>query len=343
MFASGVESWLKPLGALRRGPLRQRLRHLRRILKGERRALLRVGEAAAGWRKFEQNPVLGGALGTCFDAFVVKEEGVFRMWFSWRPKRSIALTESSDGVRWSEPVIVLAPNPTSGWEGEVNRPCVLQRNGVYHLWYTGQEGTLSRIGHATSSDGRAFRRVRDEPELGCDAPWEKAAVMCPHVLYDAERLRYCMWYSGGDQYEPDAIGYATSPDGTSWTKHPGNPVFRPSAEAGWERHKVTACHVAFHEGTYLMFYIGFANEHAAQIGLARSADGVSGWIRHPDNPVIRPGTRSSAWDFDAVYKPTVVHDDDRWLLWFNGRNESTEQIGLAVHEGSDLWQRAQNP
>ena len=27
-----------------------------------------------------------------------------------------------------------------------------------------------------------------------------------------------MWYSGGEQYEPDAIGYATSKDGIDWTK-----------------------------------------------------------------------------------------------------------------------------
>ena len=32
-----------------------------------------------------------------------------------------------------------------------------------------------------------------------------------------------MWYSGGEQYEPNAIGYATSPDGLAWTKHAKQP------------------------------------------------------------------------------------------------------------------------
>ena len=36
-----------------------------------------------------------------------------------------------------------------------------------------------------------------------------------------------MWYSGGEQNEPNAIGYATSPDGLTWTKHGSNPVFVP--------------------------------------------------------------------------------------------------------------------
>ena len=38
------------------------------------------------------------------------------MWFSWRPKKSIALVESRDGIRWSSPVIVLGPDDRADWE-----------------------------------------------------------------------------------------------------------------------------------------------------------------------------------------------------------------------------------
>ena len=54
-------------------------------------------ETAGGWIKCPSNPVLGGEYGTCFDICVLKDGGVFRMWFSWRPKASIALVESKDG------------------------------------------------------------------------------------------------------------------------------------------------------------------------------------------------------------------------------------------------------
>jgi hypothetical protein len=67
------------------------------------------GETAAGWAKHPNNPVLGGDLGTCFDVCVLKEQDTYRMWFSWRPKKSIALVESKDGVRWGPPVTVLGP------------------------------------------------------------------------------------------------------------------------------------------------------------------------------------------------------------------------------------------
>lgn len=47
-------------------------------------------ELAAGWVKFPGNPVLGRDLGVCFDISMIQEENIFRMWFSWRTKKSIA-------------------------------------------------------------------------------------------------------------------------------------------------------------------------------------------------------------------------------------------------------------
>ena len=67
--------------------------------------------------------------------------------------------------------------------------------------------------------------------------------MCPHVLWDENEKRYRMWYSGGDQYEPNAIGYATSQDGITWERHQANPIFTPDRDSPWEKHKVTACQV----------------------------------------------------------------------------------------------------
>jgi predicted GH43/DUF377 family glycosyl hydrolase len=145
---------------------------------------------------------------------------------------------------------------------------------------------------------------------------------------------YRMWYSGGEQYEPNAIGYATSPDGLQWTRHPANPIFRPEPKSAWERQRVTACQVIPDGQWSLMFYIGFRDVDHAQIGVARSPDGITGWQRHPANPILRPG--QDLWDHDAVYKPFAVFDGKQWLLWYNGRHGSVEQIGLALHEGRDL-------
>ena len=289
---------------------------------------------AAGWVQYDKNPVLGGSLGTCFDVSVLKEGGRFRMWFSWRPRRSIALVESKDGIHWGEPAVVLGPNPKSGWEEDINRPVVVRHAGLYRMWYTGQARGKSWIGYAVSPDGTAWKRQSERPVLSPEQPWEKVAVMCPDVLYDEGQKLYRMWYSGGEQYEPNAIGHATSKDGLRWTRHRDNPVFRPQPANPWEKDRVTACQVIRHKGWFLMLYIGFRDEQHAQIGLARSRDGLTGWQRHPGNPIIRPAP--GTWNQDAVYKPYAILDGTRWLLWYNGRRGSVEQIGLAIHAGPDL-------
>ena len=295
----------------------------------------KLPETRAGWKKYEGNPLIGGGkLGTVFDIIVLKEDDKYRMWGSWRPKGSLALFESKDGKHWSEPEIVLPPNPATGWENDINRPSVVKRDDGYHLWYTGQAKGKSWIGYATSPDGRSWRRMSDKPVLTPEAPWEKGAVMNPNVLWDAEMKVFRMWYAAGDQYEPDAVGYATSADGLVWTKHPSNPVFTPMPKNVWERYKVAGPQVLRHGGWHYIVYIGYRDMDHAQIGIARSRDGIANWVRHPRNPIIRPG--QDEFDQDACYKPFMLYDGKRWLLWYNGRHGSLEQIALVQHEGEDL-------
>ena len=298
------------------------------------RAQTPAAETAGNWRKYANNPVLGGAYGTCFDICVLHDRGKYRMWFSWRPKKSIALVESTDGIHWSEPQIVLSPDKSTGWEDDINRPVVIKRWNRYEMWYTGQANGNSSIGYAMSAEGVSWKRMSPRPVLSAETIWEKSAVMCPHVMWDAAAHMYRMWYSGGEQYEPDAIGYAVSSDGLHWEKHANNPIFLGDPNLDWEKNRVTACMVAHVDGWYVMFYIGFRDVDHAQIGIARSRDGITNWQRNPANPVIRPGYEK--WDHDACYKPYAIFDGKQWLLWYNGRHGGVEQIGLAIHPGKDL-------
>lgn len=293
-----------------------------------------------GWIKHEANPVLGGEYGVCFDISVLQKDNGYRMYFSWRTKQSVAVTDSEDGLNWSEPRICIAPRETeNGWENEINRPSAVYVDGIYHLWYTGQllrekNQGFSHIFHAVSTDGIHFER-RSQPVLSPEYPWEKNSVMNPDVMWDEKEQLFKMWYSGGEQYEPDAIGYATSRDGICWDKHGDSPVFTSAPENSWERVKVAGCNVVRVKEGYLMFYIGYHNEDYAQIGMARSADGYSGWHRYPHNPIIAPDP--GKWDGDACYKPFALYDGEKWILWYNGRLGSVEQIGVAFHKGYELF------
>jgi beta-1,2-mannobiose phosphorylase / 1,2-beta-oligomannan phosphorylase len=294
-------------------------------------------QRAGVWHKYEGNPVIGGGHGTCFDVSVLTTGGGYRMYLSWRPRKSIAVCESRDGLSWSDPVEVLGGLGGSSWECEVNRPSVVAREGRWEMWYTAQDaredGTGSRLGYATSADGLSWTR-RGAPVMEPRDPWEGGNIMCPHVIFDDDAGLYKMWYSAGERYEPDAIGYATSADGISWRRELTRPVFQPDGACPWEAHKVTAAQVIKTARGYLMFYIGFENLQLARIGVARSPDGIDGWERSRANPIIFPGP--GAWDADGCYKPFAIREGGRWILWYNGRRGHSEQIGVAFHGGDDL-------
>lgn len=293
-----------------------------------------------GFEKYSDNPVLGGDLGVCFDVSVLREENEFKMYFSWRTKKSVALVTGNDGINFGEPKILIDPKPHENHiEDDINRPSVVKTEDGYHMWYTGQhhngyrDGT-SHIFHAFSTDGVNFER-EETPVLCADKPWENTSVMNPSVIYDAEEKLFKMWYSAGAQYEPKAIGYAESKDGINFTKYEGNPVHEANPENSWEQHKVAGCQVLKYKGEYLMFYIGYYDEDYAQIGMALSKDGKTDWVRYKNNPIIAPDKGN--WDGEACYKPFALPVDDDWYLWYNGRTGENEQIGLVIHKGLNLF------
>ena len=101
--------------------------------------------------------------------------------------------------------------------------------------------------------------MSDKPVLSANKPWEKVAVMCPHVIYDNKTKLCRMWYSAGEQYEPNAVGYATSEGTLKWFKHKNNPIFNADPKNAWEKDRVTACQVIRQGDWHIMFYIGFRN------------------------------------------------------------------------------------
>ena len=287
--------------------------------------------------KYENNPVLGSKeLGTCFDVYVTRDNGKYRMDFSWRPKKAVAVSFSEDGIKWSDPIITLDHDPLSGWEDRVNRNCVLKIDGKYKMWYTGQARGYSYIGYAESDDGLSFRRVFDEPIMIPEYNWEKESVMNPCVLY--EDGIYKMWYAAGETYEPNVLAYAESKDGIRWVKSKINPIFVADKNNLYEQNRVGGCQVVHTSDMgYLMFYIGYENIDKAQICAARSANGKTGWERLPGNPIVSPDPDS--WDGDACYKPSFLWNEekDQWMLWYNGRKEHDEFIGLVTKSGRKLF------
>lgn len=282
------------------------------------------------FKKYENNPIFGGPeVGTMFDAYIWKQNGRLRMDVSWRPKKRLVVSFSDDGIHWDEPVTTLEFDPSTGWEDNINRNCVVpcpDGNG-YLMWYTAQDTeNIWRIGVVRSQDGIHFERFLDGPILVPEAEFEKDAVMNPFVMY--EDGKYRMWYAAGENFEPNVICYAESEDGIHWAKHPGNPIFKCAPENDYEQNRIGACHILKDEDGYTMFYIGYRDVHTACVCAARSQDGITDWKRVPENPLVTP--TPGTWDEHSCYKPTVVREEDgSYRLWYNGRRNEGEYIGYA--------------
>jgi predicted GH43/DUF377 family glycosyl hydrolase len=239
------------------------------------------------WTKDAANPVLGPGLFPAWDSDiggpdVLYDGTTYRMWFSgsFIGDGKIGLATSSDGIGWtkhpSNPVL----DNGVGWESQsVGSPSVIYDGSKYHMWYTGGDATIHKIGYANSSDGVSWTKYPSNPvlDLGLPGAWDDTSVFSPSVMYRGGE--YHMWFTARDD-DPSvanyAIGYATSPDGLTWTKHASNPVLTTSSPWAFDDKWVFDPNV-LHDGTqYRMWYSGRCSDAFCydRIGHATSPDGV---------------------------------------------------------------------
>ncbi|MCP4668467.1 MAG: hypothetical protein GY849_19150, partial [Deltaproteobacteria bacterium] len=191
--------------------------------------------AVVDWTKYASNPVLtpGGA-GTWDEEdldrpALIKDGATYKMWYVGgnNTVEQIGYATSADGINWtkygSNPV--LTPSG-AGWDSTNVGYCwVIKDGATYKMWYSGSDNTIdpeedSQIGYATSSDGVTWVKHGSNPVLpkGGANDWDGDTVQWPSVIKDGGT--YKMWYAAwNDAQGTDAIGYATSTDGITWTKY----------------------------------------------------------------------------------------------------------------------------
>ena len=243
----------------------------------------RIGYATSSdgidWTKFDGNPVLSEGPAGSWDeegprwGSVLLDGGVYKMWYTGRDASGvnrIGYATSSDGIVWNKydgnPVFDVGA-PGSWEDRHVLYPTVIKDGGVYKMWYTGwKSGGGVKIGYATSNDGIDWTRYSGNPVLtwGPSGNWDDEAVYAAHVLLNGV---YHMWYSGSDGVEYE-IGYATSSDGISWTKHLANPVITTGPEGSFDSEGADYPCVVLDGNTYKMWYVGESADGLLRIGYA---------------------------------------------------------------------------
>jgi predicted GH43/DUF377 family glycosyl hydrolase len=199
---------------------------------------------------------------------------------------------------------------------------------------------------ATLTIQETWTRDPGNPVLGPSAgpAWDDTFVGQPWVLGPPSGFAdYRMWYVGGDSSGNLAIGYATSPDGVTWTRHPGNPVLSPGAPTEWDDAGIGGPFVLYDSGagTFFLYYHG-----GRSIGLATSPDGIT-WTKEATNPVLDAGS-PTGWDDGNAHFPCVLRNGPTWYMWYTGNDQfgpvQTLRIGRASSPDGVTWTKsAANP
>jgi hypothetical protein len=298
----------------------------------------RVGYATLpimdSWEKYSGNPVVDiGNPGEWDDLYVrspavIYDGTIYHMWYSGNggPTWKIGYANSTDGINWNK----YSGNPVldvgAGWweAGGVLEPYVLFDGAIYHMWYSGDDGTTTRrICYANSTDRINWNKYSGNPvlDLGSPSEWDDSSVYAEKVIFNGST--YQMWYTGRDP-SSNRIGYATSPDGLSWTRYPGNPVMDLGPPGSWEDLHVYVPSIIYDGSIYQMWY-GGGNSSFISTGYATSVDGIN-WQRYPGNPVINTGPPGSFDDFYSV-PSTVLFDGFTYHNWYTANDGTTYRIG----------------
>jgi beta-1,2-mannobiose phosphorylase / 1,2-beta-oligomannan phosphorylase len=148
--------------------------------------------------------------------------------------------------------------------------------------------------------------------------WDREIRERGFILREGDAWR--LWFTGYDsaKSEVKSLGYATSPDGVRWTRHPGNPVF--------DRLWTEDVFVLKHEGIYQMFAEG-TNDVAHRL---TSTDG----LRWEDQGSLDVRTRSGASLSGAYGTPTVWFEGGTFHLFYERDDRG---VWLATSKDLRVW------
>jgi predicted GH43/DUF377 family glycosyl hydrolase len=194
---------------------------------------------------------------------------------------AIRLAVSKDGANWvkysGNPVLI--PSELGNDQDYIAAPYVITLKLTYNMWYTGKSAespNVNRILHATSFDGIHWSKW-PSPVLSPstnNTAWDSNGVYAPSVIWSGQI--FGLWYSGINQTGlVPRIGYATSPDGGSWTRSANNPILTPGLPGSWDSRGVEEPSVIKVGNSYMLFYDGYSAQQGQRIGFALSPQGFT--------------------------------------------------------------------
>lgn len=261
---------------------------------------LRIGHATSPdgitWSKNPNNPILDVGPEGAWDenslmgGYVLIIDAIFHMWYTghsgtdFTRNYRIGHATSHDGVTWEKDANnpVLDMGLKFSWDDTwISGGHVLYDGSEYHIWYSGFGSGIANTssGHATSPDAVTWTKDAQNPVLtSVLGSWGYPRTDLPSVVFDG--TTYHGWYFAGHIFASQ-IGYATSDDGSNWTKYDDNPVVIEGSTGTWDAKSVGFCSVVDSAGIkYKMWYSGSNTDETGSIGYAESDSSAIDFVEY---------------------------------------------------------------
>jgi hypothetical protein len=184
-------------------------------------------------------------------------------------------------------------------------------------------------------------------DVGKAPAWDDRIASFPGAWKDGDT--WYLVYEGASE-DPTLsrgdIGLATSTDGKTFTKFPGNPILRHN-KTGWEAANVGTPSLFKESGIWYLFCHGY-DFKVCQIGVA-SGKSLSELTKSPANPVLPVNPDATAWDSGTTgRRSAIVKEGDYYYFAYEGStpkpfDQSKWSSGLARTKNlTGAWTKCPN-
>jgi beta-fructofuranosidase len=234
-----------------------------------------------------------------------------------------------DLVNWDEWPLAIEPGPPGAPDAvSCFTGSVIERDGVFHLFYTGYAGpdVPQTICRATSTDLRHWQKDPNNPLITADARWYEAIDWRdPFPFWNEDAGEYWMLLAAREKDGPSnrrgCIALVTSPDLETWTVQP--PFWSPRLYFTHE------CPDLFRwNDQWVLVYSTFTERHVTHF---RVSDNLNGPWTAPAN---------DTFDGRAFYAAKTAGDgEQRYIFGWNPTREGQTDAGrwqwgghMVIHE-----------
>jgi len=233
---------------------------------------------------------------------------------------------SADGT--IEPGGVVLEGATGFDAQGVASPTVVREGSGFRMYYAGDDGSVQRIGLATSTDGLTWTRAGQV--LGNGEEWDSVAVV-PGSVETLSDGRLRLWYAGTDG-ETWRIGAAISSDGETFTRDEGTRgyLLGTGTPGDWDDSGVRDPFVIADEDGLHLWYAGTDGAvwrlgHAFRSSDDEAFDGASTTDAETPRPVLTED--GGLFHPDGLRRPLLIPDGDRWTGWYAGLYDDVSRVG----------------